>query len=172
MEDFGFDREELQNRARSIALPMMFFRSVVGRLDKTINKTNEELRIRYPVPLEGQKQIVRLTFGLGKSIELGYWRTLCCTFALTADNSHIEALIKNETECSDSSGVKLLAFLLECEAPKDKSWSCEAGRFSEQAEAAVKAYKMDLEPLPYRLHEIGPQEIAETVVAGIVRGYF
>jgi hypothetical protein len=109
---------------------------------------------------------------LGKRIELGYGRTLCCTFALTADNSHIEALIKNETECPDSSGVKLLAFLLERETPKDKSWSCEPGGLSKHAEAAVKAYKMDLEPLPYRLHETGPQEIAETVVAGIVRGYF
>jgi hypothetical protein len=172
VEDFGFDREDLRNRGRSIALPIMFFRSVVARLDKAINKTNEELRVRYPDPLEGQKQIVRLTFGLGKRIELGYGRRLCCTFALTADNSHIEALIKNEAECPDSSGVELLAFLLECETPKDKSWSCEPGRFSEHAEAAVKAYKMDLEPLPYGLHEIGPQEIAEAVAAGIVRGYF
>jgi hypothetical protein len=172
VEDFGFDREKLRIRARSIALPIMFFRSVVDRLDKTINKTNEELRIRYPGPSEGQKQIVRLTFGFGKRIELGYDRTLCCTFALTADNSHIETLINNETECPDSSGVKLLAFLLECETPKDKAWSCESGPFSKHAEAAVKAYKMDLEPLPYGLHEIGPQEIAEAVVAGIVRGYF
>jgi hypothetical protein len=170
LEDFGFDREDLRNRARSIALPIMFFRSVVKRLDKTINKTNEELRVRYPG--EGQKQIVRLTFGLGKRIELGYDRTLCCTFALTADNSHIEALIKNETQSLDHSGVELLAFLLECEAPESKLGSCEPGGFAEQAEDAVKAYKMDLEPLPYGLHEIAPQEIAETVVAGILRGYF
>ena len=172
MEDFGFNRDDLRNRAKSIALPILFFRSVVVRLDKTINKTNEELRVRYPGPWEGQPQIVRLTFGFGKRIELGYGRTLCCTFALTADNSHIEALIKNETQHSDPSAVELLAFLLECEAPKGKLESCEPGGFSKSAESAVKAYKMDLEPLPYRLHEIGPQEIAEAVVAGIVRGYF
>ena len=172
MDDFGFSQEDARNRARSIALPIVFFRSVVGRLDKTIDKTNEELRVRYPGPWECQKQIVRLTFGVGKRIELGYGRTLCCTFSLTADNSHIEALITNETECPDCSGVKLLAFLLECEAPEGKLRSDEPGRLSKYAEAAVKAYKMDLEPLPYELHEIGPQEIAETVMAGIVRGYF
>jgi hypothetical protein len=115
---------------------------------------------------------VRLTFGFGKRIELGYGRTLCCTFALTADNSHIEALIKNKAQRSDLSGVELLAFLLECEAPKGKLESCEPRGFSKYAEGAVKAYKMDLEPLPYRLHKIGPQEIAEAVVEGIVRGDF
>ncbi|HMH13948.1 MAG TPA: hypothetical protein VK578_12645 [Edaphobacter sp.] len=172
MEDFGFDREDALNRARSIALPIMFFRSVVDRLDKTINKTNEELRVRYPGPWEGQKQIVRLTFGVRKRIELGYGRTLFCTFALTADNSHIEALITDETEFPDGPRVKLLAFLLEWEVPKGNLGSCDPGGFSKDAEAAVKAYKMDLEPLPHGLHEVGPQEIAETVVAGIVRGYF
>jgi hypothetical protein len=170
MEDFGFNEEDLRNRARSIALPIMFFRSVVDRLDKTINKTNEELRIRYPD--EGKKQIVRLTFGLGKRIELGYDRTLRCTFALTEGNSHIEALIKDEAQPSDRFGGELLAFLLECVTPKGKLGPRGPGGFSEYAEGAVKAYKMDLEPLPYGLHEIGPQEIAETVVAGIVRGCF
>lgn len=172
MEDFGFDQENLRNRARSIALPIMFFRSVVDRLDKTISRTNEELRIRYPGPWESQKQIVRLSFGIGNRIELGYGRTLHCTFALTAGSSHIEALITNKTECPESSSVHLLAFLLECEEPKGKLGPYEPCGFLEHAHAAVKAYKMDLEPLPYGLHEIGPQEIAETVVVGIVRGYF
>jgi hypothetical protein len=148
----------------------MFFRSVVDRLDKTIDKTNEELRVRYPG--EGQKQIVRLTFGLGKRLELGYGPTVRCTFALTADNSHIEAFIKNGSECPDSSGVQLLAILVKCEIPKDKLGLGGPEGFSKRAEAAVKAYKMDLEPLPYKLHEIGPQEIAETVVSGIIRGHF
>lgn len=115
---------------------------------------------------------MRLSFGIGKRIELGYGRTLHCTFALTAGNSHIEALITNKTECPESSGVHLLAFLLECEKPKGKLGPYEPCGFLEHAQTAVKAYKMDLEPLPYGLHEIGPQEIAETVVAGIVRGYF
>jgi hypothetical protein len=170
LEDFGFNDEYLRNRAASRALPIMFFRSVVDRLDETINKTNEELRLRYPG--EDQKQIVRLTFGLGKRLELGHGQTVRCTFALTADNSHIEAFIKNEAECSDSSGVQLLAILLKCEIPKDTLGLVGPEGFSKQAEAAVKAYKMDLEPLPYKLHEIGPQEIAEMVVAGIVRGHF
>ena len=172
MDDFDFSREDFRNKANSIALPILFFRSVVNRLDKTIDQTNQELRVRYPGPWESQKQIVRLTFGLGKRIELGYGRTRCCTFALTGDNSHIEALITDETESPDSSGVKLLAFLLESKALEGKLGVCDPGGPSKNAEAAVKAYRMDLEPLEYRLHEIGPQEIAETVVAGIVRGYF
>ena len=170
MEDFGFSDEDLRNRAASIALPIMFFRSVVDRLDKTIDKTNEEARQRYPG--EFQRQIVRLTFGLGKRLELGLGETVRCTFALTADNSHIEAFIKNEAERSDSSGLQLLAILLKCEIPTDKLGLGGPEGFAKQAEAAVKAYRMDLEPLPYKLHEIGPQEIAETVVSGVVRGHF
>ena len=176
MDDADFDPEELKKHAklaaRSRAFPIIFFKSVVERLDQSINRANEDLRIQYPRAWESQKQIVRLTFGLGKRIELGFSETLCCTFSLTSDNSHLEALITNGSSHRNTSGPQLLAFLMECDESAGKLGCNEPGGLLKCAESAVRAYKMDLEPLPYALHQVEPQEIADMVVAGIVRGYF
>ena len=173
MDDPDFDWEELRREARkSIALPIMFFKSVVARLDQSINKINTELRAQHAAAGEAQKQIIRLTFGLGKRIELGYGQSQICTVALTADNSHIEAVITNEPERPGSPAEKLLAFLLKCDEIEDKLKWREPGGFTKHAETAVKAYKVDLEPLPYRIHEVGAQEIVEAILGGIVRGHF
>jgi hypothetical protein len=36
----------------------------------------------------------------------------------------------------------------------------------------MTAHKMDLEPLPYALHEMNVGEVAKRIVAGVVRGNF
>lgn len=173
MGDSDFDSEDYKRQAaRRIGFPIIFFKSVVNHLDQTINKVNEELRTRYAGAGQDQKQIVRLTFGLGRRIELGYGQMLTCTIALTADYSHIEALITNESSRPGSPTEQLLAFLLECDETGGKLGCCEVGGILKCAETSVKAYKMDLEPLPYGLHEVGAKEIAEMVVEGIVRGRF
>jgi hypothetical protein len=173
MDDSDFDSENYKRQAaRRIGFPIMFFKSVVNHLDQKINKVNEELRTQYSGTSEAQKQIVRLTFGLGKRIELGFGQNLVCTVALTADYSHIEAVITNEPDRPGSPTEQLSAFLLECNDTGGKMGCCEVGGILKCAEEAVKAYRIDLEPLPYALHEVGAKEIAESVVEGMVRGRF
>jgi hypothetical protein len=176
MSDFDFESEEFKKyakeTAKSIALPIMYFRAVLARLDQTINKVNEELRKQNDEAGEAQKQIVRLTFGLGKRIELGYGQTRTCTIALTADHSHIEALITNKPDFPGSPTEHLRAFLLECDASDDKWRGSKGMDFPKFAETAVRAYKVDLEPQPYAVHEVKAEEIAESIAAGMVRGHF
>ena len=101
--------------------------------------------------------------GRGKRIELGFGKTLVCTIALTSDHSHIEAVLTNERDRPGSPTEQLMAFLLKNEETKATP---------EHGDQGVRAYRIDLEPHPYGEHEVGKQEIAESVVAGIVRGHF
>lgn len=167
MADFDSESEEFrryaERSAKSIVPPLIFFKSFVTQLDLAIDRANSELESKYTGTEEALKQIVRLTLGRGTRLELGFGKTLVCTIALTSDHSHIEAVLTNERGRPGSSTEQLIAFLLKNDETKATS---------EYGDQGVRAYRIDLEPHPYGEHEVGKLEIAESIVAGIVRGQF
>jgi hypothetical protein len=167
MADFDSESKEFKKYAKkaatSIVPRIMFFKSFVAQLDFAIDRANSELESKCAETGEARKQIVRLTLARGRRIELGFGETLVCTVALTADHSHIEAVISNERNCPGSPTEQLIAFLLKNNETKTSFESGDHG---------VRSYRIDLEPLPYGEHEVGAGEMAEGIVAGMLRGRF
>jgi hypothetical protein len=83
-------------------------------------------------------------------IELTNAKSGTCTVALVVSSPHIEVLM-GDGHIRDS--AQMMVFVV-----GDNS--------------RMKAHRMDLEPLPYALHEMNVSEIARGIVAGVVRGRF
>jgi len=83
-------------------------------------------------------------------IELTNATSGTCTVALVISTPHVEVLLG---EGLVRNSERMMVFVV-------------------QADSGKKAYKMDLEPLPYGLHEMEASEIAKGIVAGVVRGRF
>ncbi len=81
-------------------------------------------------------------------IELSNTKTGTCIVALVISSPHIEVLL-GDGHIRDSG--QMMVFVVE-------------------DNLRMTAHKMDLEPLPYALHEMKVREVAKGIVAGVVRG--
>lgn len=147
-------QSERQARCREIGFSIFFFKQVVDCLDKELDKANSDSRnqrfLTGRAISEFQKQPSRSKL----RFEFTYSQTSACFVALLANFSYIEVVMTDEPGHPGSPKEQLLAFLLE------------------SGDSGAKAYKVNLDSAPNVEKEFSAQEIAEAIVAGMIRGRF
>jgi hypothetical protein len=150
--------QEPDDFCRDLGCTLLFFSSLKKTLEVEIERANTgqpdpELQIAMTT---NEAQLKESKPGIGqhlfssRRIELANAKSGICTVALIISSPHIEVLM-GDGHIRDSG--QMMVFVV-------------------QGNSKTNAHRMDLEPLPYALHEMNVSEIAKGIVAGVVRGRF
>jgi hypothetical protein len=150
--------QEPDDFCRDLGCAVFFFANLKKNLELEVERTNaghhdpslqivmttNEAQLKEPKTEIGQHLFS------SRRIELANAKSGICTVALVISSPHVEVLM-GDGLIRDSG--QMMVFVV-----RDNS--------------GTKAHRMDLEPLPYALHEMNASEIAKEIVAGVVRGRF
>jgi hypothetical protein len=150
--------QEPDDFCRDLGCTIIFFANLKKGLELEVERTNADhhdpnLQI---VMTTNEAQLKESRAEIGQNlfsnhrVELANAKSGICTVALIISSPHIEVLL-GEGHIRDSEKMMVLVV-------RDNS--------------RMNAHRMDLEPLPYALHEMNANEIARVIVAGVVRGRF
>jgi hypothetical protein len=150
--------QEPDDFCRDLGSTLRFFADLKKKLELEVEKTNADhtdpnLQI---VMTTNEAQLKETSVAAGKNlftsrkIELTNEKSGICTIALVISSPHVEVLM-GERHLRDSE--QMMVFVV-------------------QGNSEGRAHKMDLEPLPYALHEMNVSTIAKGIVGGVVRGRF
>lgn len=151
-------REEPEDFCRNLGNTLLFFANLKKNLALEVERTNaghsdSKLQIEMTTneaQLKGSSAETGKNLFSSHRIELANAKSGSCAVVLVISTPHIEVLL-GEGTVRDSG--KMMVFVV-----KDGS--------------GTKAHQMDLEPLPYALHEMDLEKIAKGIVAGVARGRF
>lgn len=150
--------QEPEDFCRDLRYTLLFFAELKKNLELEIERTNAshhdpDLQIAMATneaQLKESRTAINHRLFSSHRIELSNKKTGTCIVALVISSPHIEVLLGDGH--IRGSG-QMMVFVVE-----DNS--------------RMTAHKMDLEPLPYSLHEMNVSQVAKGIVAGVVRGNF
>jgi hypothetical protein len=163
-EEMGLDSpgrlgdQEPDDFCRDLGCTVLFFVNLKKSLETEVERTNADyhdpnlqiVMTTNEAQLKESKTEIGQHLFSSRRIELANAKSGICTVALVISSPHIEVLM-GDGHIRDSG--QMMVFVV-----RDNS--------------RMKAHRMDLEPLPYALHEMDVSEIAKGIVAGMVQGRF
>jgi hypothetical protein len=150
--------QEPDDFCRYLGCTILFFFELKKNLELEVERTNaghndpnlQIVMTTNEAQLNASKTAIDQHLFSSRRIVLTNAKSGICTVALVISSPHIEVLM-GEEHIRDSG--QMMVFVV-----RDNS--------------RMKAFRMDLEPLPYALHEMDVSEIAKEIVAGVIRGRF